>query len=502
MMKSTITRLAALAGQHAATFAVASAFAFTGLATSFAGAAGTAMPLPTLTLSSVIAVADEPDVLILRDGREIIGKVVAETDAVVTFKGKAKGSGIEFTNDYSRADILSLKKGVSNPAPNPDATKSDSGKTDGASGSLPAKAAEPAADTSGHPRVYFLPLEGVFGQDITQTPIREAVRDAKRLNTDVLILRLNNEWKDENNPFKEKLADDEKLDFNGLFRYEEIAPAITDEIVREWPKQPKVVCWVKTAMGGAAFIPLCVPNIYMHEDARIGGIGGLEYLLEGVGDVTPQQKQYSLRLGHARGWVIKGGYDARIVDAMAVVKVILSYRYDGDRVQFLDRLPESADEVLLTWAGGDSVGDRIRGTGKDWLTITAKIGKDIGVSKGTANTEEELLFQLGLDRAREIVRGNADKIMGGWKKRIENVKKEILLAMETFRDTPVEGTYEQRQAAYGKRMRALETVSKLVTQYAEALLPEWLGQNGVPPEQVLRSMVELERINRQKEKRR
>ncbi len=495
MMKFTITRLAALAGKHAATGAVVSAMAFSG----FAVASGTAMPLPTLTLSSVIAVADEPDVLILRDGREIIGKVVAETDAVVTFKGKAKGSGIEFTNDYNRSDILSLKKGVSNPTPKPEAPKSDAPKPDAA----PAKADAPASsESSGHPRVYILPLEGVFGQDITQTPIREAVRDAKKLNTDVLILRLNNEWKDENNPFKEKLADDEKLDFNGLFRYEEIAPAITDEIVREWDKQPKIVCWVKTAMGGAAFIPLCVPNIYMTEDARIGGIGGLEYLLEGVGDVTPQQKQYSLRLGHARGWVIKGGYDARIVDAMAVVKVVLSYRYVGDRVELLDRLPESADEVLLTWAGGDTVGDRIRGTGKDWLTITSKIGKDIGISKGTANTEEELLFQLGLDRDREMIRGNADKIMGGWKKRIENVKKEILLALETFRDTAVEGTYEQRQAAYGKRMRALETVSRLTAQYAEALLPQWLGQNGVPPEQILRSLVELERINRQKEKKR
>jgi hypothetical protein len=495
MLNSAITRLISKASTSCAGPIIAASFV---AATSIASASGVATPLATLAFPAIIAMADEPDVLILRDGREIIGKVVAETDAVVTFKGKSKGSGIEFTNDYSRADILTLKKGTSNPAPKADAPKSDGAVAAAAS----SKAEEPSADTSGHPRVYILPLEGVFGQDITQTPMREAVRDAKRLNADVLILRLNSEWKDDKNPFKEKLADDEKLDFNGLFRYEEMAPVITDEIVREWPKQPKVVCWVKTAMGGAAFIPLCVPNIYMTEDARIGGIGGLEYLLEGVGDITPQQKQYSLRLGHARGWVIKGGYDSRIVDAMAVVKVVLSYRYDGDKVQFLDRLPESADEVLLTWAGGDSVGDRIRGTGKDWLTITAKIGKDIGVSKGTANTEEELLFQLGLDRDREIVRGNADKIMNGWKKRIENVKKEILLSMETFRDTAVEGTFEQRQAAYGKRIRALENISRLTAQYAEALLPQWLGENGVPPEQILRSMVELERINRQKEKRR
>jgi hypothetical protein len=494
MLNTTIRQLITRTRVSGATSIIAASF----LATSVASASGVASPLPTLAFPAIIATADEPDVLILRDGREIIGKVVSETDAVVTFKGKVKGSGIEFTNEYKREDILSLKKGVSDSAPKKEEGKSELPATNSKTNSEPPSSSE----SSGHPKVYVLPLEGVFGQDITQTPMREAVRDAKRLGVDVLILRLNNEWKDEKNPFKEKLADDEKLDFNGLFRYEEIAPVITDEIVREWPKQPKVVCWVKNAMGGAAFIPLCVPNIYMAEDARIGGIGGLEYLLEGVGDITPQQKQYSLRLGHARGWAIKGGYDARIVDAMAVVKVVLSYRYVGDKVEFLDRLPESADEVLLTWAGGDSVGDRIRGTGKDWLTITAKIGKDIGISKGTANTEDELLFQLGLDRDRELVRGNADKIMGGWKKRIENVKKEILLAIETFRDTPVEGTYEQRQAAYGKRMRALESISKLTSQYAEALLPQWLAENGVPPEQILRSMVELERINRQKEKKR
>jgi hypothetical protein len=496
MFKSTIKRLLAKV-EGAATMCTpvlaAAAFAVTATPTF---AAGTALPLPTLTLAAVTVAADEPDVLILRDGREIIGKVVSETDAVVTFKGKVKGSGIEFTNEYSRADILSLKKGVSNPAPKADASK----------GQTPAApvAAEESSNTggSGQPRVYFLPLDGLFGQDITQTPIREAVRDAQKNNVDILILRLNNEWRDERNPFKERLADDEKLEFNELFRYESIAPTITDEIAREWTKQPKVVCWVKNAMGGAAFIPLCVPNIYMTSDARIGGIGGLEFLLKGVGDETPQQKQYSLRLGHARGWAIKGGYDSRIVDAMTVVNYVLSYRYVGEKVEFLERAPESADEIPLTWAGGDTVGDRIRGTGKDWLTITAKIGKDIGLSKGTANTEEELLYLLGLDRDREIVRGNADKIMGGWKKRIENVKKEILTSLETFRTTAVEGTYEQRQAAYGKRMRALENINRLTTQYAEALTGQWLGQNRIPPEETLRSLIELERINRQKEKKR
>lgn len=474
------------------------------LAAMQASASGVAMPLPTLSLATIAIAADEPDVLILRDGREIIGKVVSETDAVVTFKGKAKGSGIEFINDYNRADILSLKKGVSDPAPKADAPAATPGQP-----TLPKteKKAEPEtapATTGGEgkTKVYFLPLDGLFGQDITQTPMREAVRDAQKNNVDVLILKLNNEWKDERNPFKERLADDEKLNFNELFRYESIAPVITDEIAREWTKQPKVVCWVKNAMGGAAFIPLCVPTIYMTDDARIGGIGGLEFLLKGVGDETPQQKQYSLRLGHARGWAIKGGYDSRIVDAMAVVNFVLSYRYVGDKVELMERLPESSDEVLLTWAGGDTVNDRIRGTGKDWLTITAKIGKDIGVSKGTANTEDELLYLMGLDRDRDIVRGNADKIMNSWKKRIENVKKEILLSIETFRTTPVEGTYEQRQAAYGKRMRALENINRLITQYAEALTGQWLGQNGVPPEETLRSLIEIERINRQKEKKR
>lgn len=496
MLKSSIKQLLATAEHLNAKFVPALAGAAVAISASSAVAAGTASSLPPLTLASLAIVAEEPDVLILRDGREIIGKVIAETDAVVTFKGKSKGSGIEFTNDYNRADILSLKKGVSNPAPKADAPKQDAAPKP--AGDEPAK----AADTSGFTKVYFLPLEGLFGQDITQTPMREAVRDAQKNNVDVLILKLNNEWRDERNPFKDRLADDEKLDFNELFRYESIAPVITDEITREWTKQPKVVCWVKNAMGGAAFIPLCVPNIYMTDDARIGGIGGLEFLLKGVGDETPQQKQYSLRLGHARGWAIKGGYDSRIVDAMAVVNYVLSYRYVGDKVEFLERAPETADEIPLTWAGGDTVGDRIRGTGKDWLTITAKIGKDIGVSKGTANTQEELLYMLGLDREREIVQGNADKIMGGWKRRIENVKKEILTSIETYQRTPVEGTPEQRQAAYGKRIRALENITRLITQYAEALTGQWLGQNRVPPEETLRSLIELERINRQKEKKR
>lgn len=495
MMKFTITRLAALAGKHAATGAVVSAMAFSG----FAVASGTAMPLPTLTLPSVIAAADEPDVLILRDGREIIGKVVAETDAVVTFKGKAKGSGIEFTNDYNRSDILSLKKGVSNPTPAGDTAANRSTASPNGEKSSVTQSSQPE-DSADSSKVYVLELAGEFGYEISKKPVRDAIEEARSKGADTLVFRIDNKWEFFNprTGDKETSATIVGPGINQLLIFEDMSPVFTDEIQQNWKKQPRIVFWVKQALGGAAFLPFISREIYMTSDARMGGIGGLDLIMQG--NRTVVEKQRSLRLGHAQGWAIKGGYDPRVISAMMVVEYVLSYRFVGDNVELLERMPEGPDEVLLTDSGEtDTVADSVRGRSKAFLTLTPETGRAIRVVKDIADTEDELFFKMGIERRVKVV-GRSDQIMKSWSTSLERAVKDLRRLWGEDFVTPIEGNFEQRRAARSKRIRAIEQIQAIFKRFGSAL-DEVRGELRIPADPELNTIKEQIRIQQQQDRR-
>ncbi|MFX8523840.1 hypothetical protein ABTM10_20375, partial [Acinetobacter baumannii] len=68
----------------------------------------------------------------------------------------------------------------------------------------------------------------------------------------------------------------------------------------------RVVFWIKRAMVGAAFLPFVSKEIYFLPEGRMGGIGTLQDF--DLGDKRVNEKQISLRLGHAEGIAIQGGY--------------------------------------------------------------------------------------------------------------------------------------------------------------------------------------------------
>jgi hypothetical protein len=363
--------------------------------------------------------------------------------------------------------------------------------------SVPRAVAQDAAPK----RVYVIDLNGEFGYDISQTPIRAAMRDARDQNADVVIVKLDAKWEqDELTPLP-----DNSQNFDELFRAQKILPIFADEMMRDWAQPPRLVMWVKRAMGGPAFIPFVAPEIYFTSDGKMGGVGGIGVMLEGKGDEVVRQKQYSLRMARAEGFLIRGGYDPLIVRAMCRPGFLLSYRMEGGKPVFVERAPERPDEFALTSGEmGDSMQASVRGMTSSVLTLNADTARAINVSKGTADTLDDLVFQLGISRNHQIVDGKSKRIQDNWKRDVNNATKEIKRLLEEFAEEESgggvvagTGTYEQRTQSRGKQIRRYDTIINRLKTFEEAFGPRWHGENGVPSRTQLelqREEIELEQL--------
>ncbi|MCX5688696.1 MAG: hypothetical protein NTV94_02705 [Planctomycetota bacterium] len=445
------------------------------------------------------AAADEgPDMLIFKDGKVFKGTVISETATTVKFKGKV--SGLDFETEYSKADILSIKKGER--------------KADGAAAADPKtgmKPVEPAkkdvaavpASNDGKVKYYWVELHGELGSQISETPLREAFRDARQMGADTIILDYQPVWKlNERSPLPELTAN-----FDEMFRAERIAEIFTDDVKKDWTKQPRIVMWVKDAMGGAALLPIVCKELYFKSDARMGGLGNLGGMFGGMGDEIVRKKQESLRLGHAEGWCIAGGYDFRLIRAMCYREFVLSYRTVDGKVEMFEGYPSNAGEELLTDDGKeqnqDTVDDILRGGGNDVLTINARLAEILGLSRKTVDSKDDLLAAMDIAINSVELKGRAKAIMKDWDSGVEGTKRQLIDLIEKYRDVRVQppADFSARSKARGQQRSILENMVRLIKgKFSEGLSPRWLGENGIPPEAQLNIMLEQIKIQQTKDK--
>jgi hypothetical protein len=443
--------------------------------------------------------ADKPAVgdkvnLILRSGQVLEGKLLENSPTKVRVLVNVRG--IQAESSYDKSDILSIEKlaGDDTPAAEASANASEPGKAD------PAK----PESTSG-PKVYVMELEGWFGEDISETPIRQAAADAKRHEVDYIIVVLNNDWSNRQSGGLEQIKDDAGA-FDQIFRAEKIAPVFADEIPK-WSKPPKVVFWVKKAMGGASLLPFCSPTIYYAPEGKQGGIGHLTKIFGQMGDERVREKQFSLRLGHAEGWAIQGGYNPLIIDAMARDDVILSYKMEGGKARFFTRMPAAPDEILLTDDGKDDRADTIqqlaRGEGNDVLTLNADLAYKLGVSKGTVDSMDDLLFNLIGRGQHQMVKGQSANIMKGWRDGLDSAKRRLQKLWDEFQEVQVKdpGGYPERTQARGRRKGIINEMESLLKKYEEALNPRQIGVPDYNTLEIIRKRIELEQLGDKPDKR-
>ncbi len=384
--------------------------------------------------------ADGIDRIVLRNGRVIEGKILSETDSVVEILVIV--GGISAPTTYPRSEVLSIERNVETdttiPAP-ASTTKSDSR----------AETATPRNSNSPDgKRVYVMNLKGDLGRDVTVTPLQRAFDDAISYEPEVIIVKMD--------------CGSAAEGFDGMWTAEDLGPIIEKVIDDGW----RVVFWIKRAQAGAAFLPLVSPEIIFMSDGRLGGVGDLSDF--NIGDEVVNLKQISLRIGHAEGFAITGGYDPRLIRAMALEEEWLAVKIVGGQPQYITWEPRPEDGegwTILTDDGKGKNKDKFSFDGNDVLTLNADWARRLNVADAVVDLLDDLIFELNIGRDYTIVEGRADKILSDWSDRIERAIDQFQRLQRDFQEAG------QGSASMGRRINILKQMRGLLSANAEVLDP-------------------------------
>ncbi|MEM9082375.1 MAG: hypothetical protein AAGB34_02180, partial [Planctomycetota bacterium] len=352
------------------------------------------------------AVPEVLDEIVFQDGRTFRGRVLEETDTQVRFELHRPGFPVAITT-YSKSQILSISRGKV------EATSS-------VVGGVPDLKKNKATDeVKSLPedlvKIYKVDMEGLFGWDQTASddPVTFWPESLGMLFDDVdstfddLIATKNAAgeqiW----------IVDPAKRDtnivlieydcttpwyagFDGVWTTEDIGPIFEDEV----DKGRRIIFWVKNAMDGGAFLPFVTPepNLVFHPDAIMGFTSDLNNF--DIGDDVVDEKQISLRLGHAEGFVIDGGYAKvakPVVYSMARSKYWLAMRIvDGEPELRFSTSQVGGDGWRLLSDGGGAYHDSgPNSLAPDQLALDASTANMLGISSTPSAGIRELMSNLG-----------------------------------------------------------------------------------------------------------
>ncbi len=422
----------------------------------------TGLPL-TSAPAAVQQTADEPadgiDRIILQNGRVIEGKILSETSTQIEILVIVKG--IKAPTTYRKSEILSIERNV-RPA---EATPPKKAPTTGFAKEIPSTTTKTNADSSDGDRVYLITLNGDLGRDITKTPLEKVFDDAISYNPDVIVIKMN--------------AGSRPRAFDGLWTAEALSPIIEKAI----DDGRRIVFWIKRAEFGAAFLPFIGPEIYFMTDGTMGGIGDLSDF--DMGDKTVNLKQISLRIGHAEGFAITGGYNPILIRAMSLKEAWLAVRWRGGKPQYItwEPRPEDGDGwVILTDDGVGDNKDEFSFEGDDVLTLDADLAQNLLLSKGTVDQMDDLAFELNLSRDYTVIDGRSKQILSDWRQRIDRTEDEIHRLQkrlkESGRNRGGRGS-RSKASPEGKKINILKQIRSLLTAYEEVFDPTGQSRSNI-----------------------
>jgi len=413
---------------------------------------GATVPTSTARADSATEKVETKDVITLRSGTVIEGRILRETgeelEILVVFRG------MEAPTTYRKSEILEIRRDVP-VRPQASDTRAPAPRD------RQTTAREVPDDA---PRIYHLKLEGNLGWDVSKTPLEAALDDAVSNDPDMIVIELD--------------AGSHHEGFEGLWAAEDLAPLVDRVIYRDGIR---VVFWIERAEFGAAFLPFISPEIYFYDSGRLGGIGDLSFF--DVGDKLVNEKLISARIGAAEGFAIRGGYDPVLVRAMAIRDRWLAYRLEGGRPIYMEREPTEQEKMtpadggpgwtILTHNPSDRRNRRRdeRMEGDPVLDLDADLAFRLGVSKGTANTLDDLLFELRVGRDYKVIEGRANDILTRWRTEIDRAQDELQRLFRQLDEVQARGRGQEARQALGMRRRILEQIHGVLSRYAEVLDP-------------------------------
>ena len=413
--------------------------------------------------------AKTKDIIILHSGTIVEGEILEESAGEVRIMVVV--AGIKAPTTYRMSEILEIQRDIPVVTGIPgakDPVEKDSGDGWGQ------RDDDEDADASGDgiPKVYQFPLKGhIVGEFgfmlnymlntnrrdiISYTPVEKTMNDALSYDPDVIIVEI-----DADAP--------SSIGWDGGMVAAPLMP-IFEKVIED--PDVRLVFWVKNANFGAAFLPFISPEMYFESRATLGNIGMLDDF--DTGDDLVNEKQISLRIGAAEGMAIKNGYDPAIIRGMARQQNWLCYRFRHGKVEFLEHEPREIDGegwIILTDDGQGKYKDQMEIRGNDVLNLDAKTAEEIGVSKGTHDDIDDLVYALG-------IRGKYDLIEGRGERNFQEWRDQVQIALDRYtdlnrdieninRDLPG-GSATQK---LGRERTLLGKIRSLLATYAEVLDP-------------------------------
>lgn len=464
--------------------------------------ASAAAPLASLAPRSAMAAAVEAehamDRLILKSGKVVEGEILEETDSMVRIRVIV--AGISAPTTFQKSEILEITHGAAKEATEEKpaaAVKADSKATTTLKPRSSGAEAKPKAPVEpGAAQLYVVEMEGRFGLDVAETPLRQLFVDVDKTFDDLVDGVGAESGRKVVDP---ALRQDHilviKVDLTSpagmstIFGAAKLAPVIMDEIVL---KGRRIVFWVEQAAGGAAFLPWVSSEIYFTPEGLLGGIAEMDEFSSG--DHMVDEKLIGAFLGAAEGYAIKGGYSDHLPALRAMIRRQnwLAVRFEGGKPVYLTRMPVAADgegwHILSDSGKGDFKDSSARG-GNDSFVLDAEWAVKLGIARGSADTVDDLAFALGIHRNYvELTEHRGGKILEDWKKRIELAIDQVIpneqpgrpigRLWREFNEIQTGGDFAQRKRDRGRKLALLRQIRSIVSQYAEVLDAEgtWRAQ--------------------------
>jgi membrane-bound ClpP family serine protease len=305
------------------------------------------------------------DKLHLRDGRILEGKIESEGDGFVWFTVVV--GQLTDTKIYTTDQILRIER-------DDDGLKAEK-PSEAAGVPVPLvppvrPAQEKTESASGATRVCFISLEEMVGPFLNADALRRSVEAARADNPDIIVLVID----------------------SGGGALMEVQP-LSDVIHNEMKKDFRVVAWIRSAISAASLTAFNCEELYMMSGASIGGT--VAFVQTGPGQTqaaSGRDLEQILELGEMISK--RGRRDPLIMRAMQV---------------FMDLSADIDENGRVTWYEGTK-GKYLVNPKDRILTFNANDALKFGLSKGTADTKESLLQQMGVREWVEVAQ-RADRMM-------------------------------------------------------------------------------------------
>ena len=296
------------------------------------------------------------------------------------------------------------------------------------------KAAAPAAPGQKLKSVYVVPFKGQFGTDIHPACYEEILKDLEAKRPDVIIFELES-------------ADIDRVEYMGedpsnagLF-----SAASDDTMMRKLLRDFKdkhgyaqQYMWVKDSVGYGSLLAFSWPNMYMAPNARLFGLNRVASFWTRVEDPEVRAKFREAAVAIINGFLSSGGYDLKIGEAMLRPEMLLSASYKGRNIEW-------RDDAKGHWV--------VDGRDDSTAGFSAESAEELGLSKGSADSLDELMFVLGVrefDRMPDDGEKLHKKYVDEWRKAYEQCGKlieESNVAQEDAQSSNPKGNLNKAKSA-------------------------------------------------------